>query len=407
MFYQGNVDWRSRSYADSTPAAQRMDQRLQKMLLDDTVDFDIKNCMPMLLVQIVSRLRLRDQQAWKEEMETLRRVAFERDDWCERDLGMPVSLGKQMLQKLLQGSSPAPELKDNKGVKRVVDLARFLRWWACSVASDIFDAIRQETESNSKKWPESSTMAYLWQGVEDHILRAMLDYVCQEPVSHVSLHYDGVRVDKTRVSLEGSREDCVQVMCKRLSESVKEATGYEVTIVAKRHSYFLELLEDMTSEIVLPAVHPRLLAAGNCIPLNLACLTGKTQACQRYIEEEALGGSQDKNPSRAYRDVAADFHVQLSPVLNHQLIRVGRWLLHMENGTAPTCVAIDFRADNECVLFWRGKQTVVSPMVLRGIMISAVDKKTLVLFEVLPLTERVAEIEPNLVPLLDLLTCGK
>ena len=58
-----------------------------------------------------------------------------------------------------------------------------------------------------KKWAEASIAAMFYQALEDHILQAMMDYIQQKPAQHVSLHYDGVRVDKTRIEADGWRLD--------------------------------------------------------------------------------------------------------------------------------------------------------------------------------------------------------
>ena len=46
------------------------------------------------------------------------------------------------------------------------------------------------------KWPAASTFAYMYQGAEDYILEAMVGYCLQFHASHLSLHYDGIRVDE-------------------------------------------------------------------------------------------------------------------------------------------------------------------------------------------------------------------
>ena len=110
--------------------AQAMDQRIQKLLLADTVDFDIQNCMPVLLAQMVERLGLEQQVLWSEAIVTLKKLAYSRQEFCERDLGVSVAEGKRMVHEMLMGGSVPTMLQNVPAATAVVTLARFLRWWA-------------------------------------------------------------------------------------------------------------------------------------------------------------------------------------------------------------------------------------------------------------------------------------
>ena len=411
--YEYKQGWRSRRYASSSPSAQGMDQRLQKLVLRDTVDFDVVNCMPTLLFQMVDRLRLVDESTWKDELVLLRRLAYERQTVCETDLGVPASLGKKMIHQMLQGGAVPAELANNATAKGIVSLARFLRWWACSLAPHIHEVTRGRHGEDPKKWPESSTLAYVWQGLEDHILDAMVQYVEQKPTQHVSLHFDGLRVDRARVTLDleegvsSMRDGCAGAdevaMCARMATFVKQATGYDVLIVAKSHFYLLEHLEGVPREPVDPTPHCRLLDAGNSIPLALTLLTGKDDPAAQYTSELVHPSQPEAPLSRAYRDVGLVFRVTLVPTVDRSRLRVGRWLLHVENGGLPHCVALDFRTPEECIVLWKGFKTVMSFAVLRGLIDSSVDKKTLVLYEVLPGDASASTVQAHIAPLLDML----
>ena len=54
--YRWRHDWRGRRYAQGVTAAQHMDQRVQKVLLGQTVDLVIQNCSLVLLSQMVFTL---------------------------------------------------------------------------------------------------------------------------------------------------------------------------------------------------------------------------------------------------------------------------------------------------------------------------------------------------------------
>lgn len=85
----------------------------------------------------------------------------------------------------------------------VAATARFLRWLACSLLPDVYAAV---ASSGDDKWAEASTLAYLWQGVEDEALCSWAVWVRSKEAHHVSLHFDGVRVDHRRVAAEAAAE---------------------------------------------------------------------------------------------------------------------------------------------------------------------------------------------------------
>ena len=211
--YPVQVAWRSRRYAGATPSSQGMDRRLQKLLLGHTVDFDIQNCMPVLLYQMIERLGLQDMIVWKEEIDMLKKIAFQREDVCTQDLHVPVAVGKKILHEMVMGSTSIAGRVPKEIADRLGALARFLRWWACSVAPDVYSGCKQMEGARAKQWPEASTLAYLWQGVEDRIVEVMTEAVLSTPTQHLSLHFDGVRVDSTRVRAHSDGDDEGTSMC--------------------------------------------------------------------------------------------------------------------------------------------------------------------------------------------------
>ena len=45
------------------------------------------------------------------------------------------------------------------------------------------------------RFPEATTFHYMWTAVEDNILEAWVSYLRRQDYQHISLHYDGVRID--------------------------------------------------------------------------------------------------------------------------------------------------------------------------------------------------------------------
>ena len=69
----------------------------------------------------------------------------------------------------------------------------WLRMVAVSACPDVSHALSVDADC---KWPAASTFAYMYQGAEDYILEAMVGYCLPFHASHLSLHYDGIRVDE-------------------------------------------------------------------------------------------------------------------------------------------------------------------------------------------------------------------
>ena len=49
-------------------------------------------------------------------------------------------------------------------------------------------------QRDSARWPEQSAVHYLWTAAEDYVLSAWIDFALRHGPSHLSLHYDGIRV---------------------------------------------------------------------------------------------------------------------------------------------------------------------------------------------------------------------
>ena len=77
--YQYKKDWRSRRHSEVVHSAQGMNQHLQALLLQDTIDFDIKNSIFVTLDQAVERLDLKHRQVFQGPIETLKELATDRD----------------------------------------------------------------------------------------------------------------------------------------------------------------------------------------------------------------------------------------------------------------------------------------------------------------------------------------
>ncbi|CAK0885113.1 unnamed protein product [Prorocentrum cordatum] len=152
--------------------------------------------------------------------------------------------GKQVLIKLICGGALPKELSENEFAKMLVRTARFLRWLAVGLCPEQFKLL----ESAQHKWLEASLASYMWQGVEDHCLEQWVDFVMEEKVSHVSLHFDGLRVDKGRALLSQAGGDA---QATAVSDAEKRSGGLG-GLVAAVLGAASALVSDMCESDVAP-----------------------------------------------------------------------------------------------------------------------------------------------------------
>ena len=69
--------------------AQSMPVAMQVVAFPHTVDIDMRNAMPTLVLQVLNRLVLRDMDILKDEVGTLYEVVHHRAYFCRQKLGMP------------------------------------------------------------------------------------------------------------------------------------------------------------------------------------------------------------------------------------------------------------------------------------------------------------------------------
>ena len=97
----------------------------------------------------------------------------------------------------------------------------------------------------SKDWPESSLVSYLWNSVEDWILEEWQKHIASNKFTHLSLHVDGVLVDAARVSLSENDfgSDCAR--------AIADSTGFQVVIRRKLHRGLCDIIRDKAKERLL------------------------------------------------------------------------------------------------------------------------------------------------------------
>ena len=68
--------------------AQSMPTAMQVVAFPHTLDIDMRNAMPTLILQVLNRLSLKDIDLFKDEVGTLYQVVHHRAVFCSQKLGM-------------------------------------------------------------------------------------------------------------------------------------------------------------------------------------------------------------------------------------------------------------------------------------------------------------------------------
>ncbi|CAE7506749.1 unnamed protein product [Symbiodinium sp. CCMP2592] len=287
---------RTRKYGDCH-SVQNLGTAWQAVALADTIDLDIENCSFTLLLQILTKLQPK-HECWPAVKETLRLCAKERKHVIENTLKLPLSEGKLLLQKILNGGSPPQELAGNTFVQELQQASLFCRWVAATVLKDTaWPSLVQ-----MKERPDVSVLTYFWNIAEDLVLDSWLGKVQPLQSKHMSLHFDGIRVDRDIAQPD------VKAFCKSCSDAIFEETGLDVHIRAKERYTFHALLTQVNdskavAEKLMLHIFARLpsgnLKSGHKVLLHLA-----TDGNPHSLAMEVLPGEQicvtDVNVSYAF-----------------------------------------------------------------------------------------------------------
>ena len=325
------VNFRTRLQANGI-GAQIATRRVLYHLVPHTCDLDIENCMFTIILQLLRRLKVTIPPDLEE---TLRMCAESREQVCQDDLRTDLQTGKNRLNQVVNGASISPEWDGADFLRRVQKLSRYLRWLACSLLPDVYEVMREDT---SRKFPEASTLFFLWTSVEDFILSVWVKFVLQLPVRHLSLHFDGIRLD---ADFPGTVED----YCKQCCEHIANETGFVVNIREKKHYSFLELIPKKACEsTVLDGKDEVLDRPGNCIAGAVYDLLGESERGQLLIHlkntELPANVVAANRCVRSYAEVQRVTQVSMVPCMGFNLSLPGKYLLHTEAGGRPHCISV-------------------------------------------------------------------
>ncbi len=358
-----------------------MSQLLQSILLGQTFDVDIQNSIFVCLKQAIDRLEVKHSEvAFAGVLGTLSALASDRAKFCREEMGVDEVQGKAVLHSMVNGGACPEAYKDQPGAQKLRDLSRFLRWLSVSLMPKEFEVI-QEEKAKDKGWAEATCSATLYFAIEDHILASIEKAIKSKPTTHLSLHFDGVRVDKTRVQLEGGDTD---QFCRFLETAIKQDTGYEVHLVVKEHLSCLQLVAKACPDpqkLVQPDDH-MLLKVGNSIPCALGAVLGIDLLVGKLTAAGQGDGYKPPGGVRSYREVAALAGCTLSPAATWTKGQsTGSWLVHTFLAGKPHCFIMVFEAGSVRVANGGVCYTVDKEDML-GYLEKALDKNFMVFFKV-------------------------
>eukprot|EP00435_Cladocopium_sp_Y103_P030280 s3264_g7.t1 len=335
-------------YPDTTPnlrsrkqvnglGAQKFSQRAQMYLFKGTHDLDIENSLFTLLPQLLEKLQL--QPSIPEEIDTtLQRCRLERAAVCSETLHMTLAAGKHALVSVFYGGQPAASIASIDFVHNLQKASMYCRWVAASLCEDEF---RHLFTDAGKKHPDGSILSYLYMACEDFILSHWTNFLVETfHPKHLSLHYDGVRISPVP-------EISVEDMCRQSEKYIEEKTGFKLTVREKQHRLTLDLLvanAKETAEALFDVGHT-LRKAGNCIPHALACLK-RSRLAEKVASLEDMSLPEnvhmEQRRGRTYEQAAKVWACELKPIpLRTHTVPEGKFLLHVENGPCPHCVAVE------------------------------------------------------------------
>ena len=364
--FVGDIEVRTRKQAVG-PSAQHCSRRHLKHLLPDSRDFDIQNACFSLLSQLIEKM-CPCSPIPSEIAETLQELAVNRDE-CVAKLGLTKAEGKQLLLEVFNGSHLLPPWDTHDLLKMVQRASIYCRWLACGTLQDIYAKCSREP---SRRQPDVSALFFLWSAAEDFVLQAWVEYLTTLRPRHLSLHYDGIRIDN--LAVHGS-------FIADSQEYIQEKTGFRVCIVEKAHDLFVEAIckEAVTAD-VLDGIPPDLLKGGCCILCAIHhCLDddGKVKVAEVAKQGQEVHGI-------SYRQAAGATGISLLPQRSLNSIQTGRYyLLHAGQDGQAHCVAL-YMPREECnvVVFNKNRRFVLEKAAFRSCTLTCIDSTELVLFAV-------------------------
>ena len=207
---------------------------------------------------------------------------------------------------------------------------------------------------DDKTFPTATVFHHLWTCVEDCILQRWAEYVLEHKPTHLSLHFDGIRVN---ADVAEDREDFIR----KCEEHVLRTTSFRISIREKRHFSCMSLLRARVSGVEsLSSVPATLLNYPNSIPCALWHISA-------FATEKI--------------DVAELSNIKLHPLFGLPTTRPVKFLLHLGNNGSPCCIGVD-ASDKDVSVFAGEQKWHLSSSEFSDLIAECTDRATLATFAV-------------------------
>ena len=350
--------------------AQKFTRRAQQHLLSHTHDLDIANSVFTVISQLLDKLK--PVPPLPQDL----RVAFDRcvshrDQVIREELKTSREKGKQILAAILCGGAIPEDLAGNEFLICISKVSLYVRWLSMSLLEDEFHRFR--SPAVNKKNPDMSILAHLYQAAEDYILSEWVIFLQTLKPTHVSLHFDGVRV-----ALPHDMD--TQELCDLSQKHIETKTGFQVHIREKRHRSVLQLIKSSSEQEPAMGTGESLLEKdGNCIPAAIASLLGN-----RALVEQAVDAESEAATIRSYKQCEKLCKVKLIPYVQVSELDAGIFLVHSEGLGVPHCVGLRIdQDDGACVVYDTDGAYKQSRSAFEQAVDAGTDSSTCVYFRVL------------------------
>ena len=217
--------------------------------------------------------------------------------------------------------------------------------------------------------------------MEDYVLTAWSEHIQKEHgPQHLSLHFDGVRV----AQIPGKS---TETLCADSEQHILAVTGFAVKIREKKHQTVLQLVDEISTKaegLDLPKSNA-LKVSGNCI-LHLVCLGYmSSDDCEKKLNttESEFNTYMQQRGCRTYNQysVMAGCSLFAIPFCMVERLPAGKWLLHLENGSCPHCVAVCVVDEESPVTVWDiGVRMELSHGAFFDALRNGIDRSSAVIF---------------------------
>lgn len=139
------------------------------------------------------------------------------------EIGLRKTEGKRTLLEVVSGGAVPSHLVGNPILVSLRSACIWLKWLAVPDLQDLYSYCEGD---KSKPVPDNSVLAYLYQAIEDIVLSSWVEYLTTLNLTHLSLHFDGCRVQGPSLNIEE--------LCNSSATWIAQETGFVVRIKEKK-----------------------------------------------------------------------------------------------------------------------------------------------------------------------------